>query len=151
MLDAVRGYAQIASGLTEVTTKKALEVVRALQPGAVDAGAIGDRVQGLADDLVATSRQNRELLVGLVRTEVDRAVGRMGFVREEELAAVRRHVQRLETQIAALRDERTPEPARTPPRSRSRAASGSQPSRTKPAGSAAKPAGSAAKPAGGGS
>jgi hypothetical protein len=38
-----------------------------------------------------------------VRTEVDRAAGRLGFVREEELAAVRRHVSRLETQLAEVR------------------------------------------------
>jgi ribonuclease E len=39
------------------------------------------------------------LVVGLVRTEVERAVGRVGFVREEELAAVRAHVDRLEDQL----------------------------------------------------
>ena len=38
--------------------------------------------------------------------EVDRAAGRMGFVREEELAAVRRHVARLEDQVADLRGSR---------------------------------------------
>ena len=43
----------------------------------------------IAEDLMEQSRTNRELVVGLVRTEVDRAVGRVGFVREEELAAVR--------------------------------------------------------------
>jgi hypothetical protein len=50
--------------------------------------------------VVANSKQNSELIVGLVRTEVDRAVGRLGFVREEELAAVRRHVERLERALA---------------------------------------------------
>ncbi|NQW72267.1 MAG: hypothetical protein HQ453_06020 [Actinobacteria bacterium] len=61
------------------------------------------QVQELADDLVATSKNNRELLVSMIRSEVDRAVGRMGFVREDELAALRRHVQRLEQQIDELR------------------------------------------------
>ena len=65
-------------------------------------GAAG-QVAKLADDLVETSEQNRELIVGLVRTEVDRAAGRMGFVREEELAAVRRHVSRLESSLAEVR------------------------------------------------
>ena len=60
-------------------------------------------MQALTDDLLEQSTQNRELLVGLVRTEVDRAAGRLGFVREEELAAVRRHVSRLETQLAEVR------------------------------------------------
>ena len=61
-----------------------------------------NQVQELADDLVATSRNNRELLVAMIRSEVDRAVGRMGFVREDELAALRRHVQRLEKQLTEL-------------------------------------------------
>jgi hypothetical protein len=60
-------------------------------------------VQELADELLETSKQNRELLTGLIRTEVDRSAGRMGFVREEELAAVRRHIARLENQIADMR------------------------------------------------
>ncbi len=121
MLDALRGYVQLASGLTEVTVAKAREAVAALLtqgldldnvpdvPGkdsAVDAAKVAaSQVQGLADELLETSKQNRELLTGLVRTEVDRAAGRLGFVREEELAAVRRHVSRLETQLAEIRAE----------------------------------------------
>jgi polyhydroxyalkanoate synthesis regulator phasin len=64
---------------------------------------IKGQVQELADDLLSTSRNNREMLLGLVTSEVDRAVSRMGFVREDELAAVRRHVQRLEKEIAEFR------------------------------------------------
>jgi polyhydroxyalkanoate synthesis regulator phasin len=64
---------------------------------------IKGQVQELADDLLSTSRNNREMLLGLVTSEVDRAVSRMGFVREDELAAVRRHVQRLEREIAEFR------------------------------------------------
>lgn len=41
------------------------------------------------------------MLIGLIRTEVDRTVGRMGFVREDELAALRRQVQRLEEELRA--------------------------------------------------
>ncbi len=33
----------------------------------------------------------------MIRTEVDRAVGRLGFVREDELAALRARVERLES------------------------------------------------------
>jgi polyhydroxyalkanoate synthesis regulator phasin len=121
VLDALRGYVQLASGLTEVTVSKAREAVAALLtqgldldnvpdvPGkdsAVDAAKVAaTQVQGLADELLETSKQNRELLTGLVRTEVDRAAGRLGFVREEELAAVRRHVSRLESQLLEIRAE----------------------------------------------
>ena len=119
MLDALRGYVQLATGLTEVTVGKAREAAAALLAQGLDLTSVPDvpgkdsavsaatvaasQVQGLADDLLETSKQNRELLTGLVRTEVDRAAGRLGFVREEELAAVRRHVSRLETQLAEVR------------------------------------------------
>ena len=119
MLDALRGYVQLATGLTEVTVAKAREAAAALLSQGLDLEKVPDvpgkdsavsaatvaasQVQGLADDLLETSKQNREMLTGLVRTEVDRAAGRLGFVREEELAAVRRHVSRLETQLAEVR------------------------------------------------
>lgn len=119
MLDALRGYVQLATGLGEVTVAKAREAAAALLsqgldlekvpdvPGkdsAVDAAKVAaGQVQALTDNLLEQSSQNRELMVGLVRTEVDRAAGRLGFVREEELAAVRRHVSRLETQLAEVR------------------------------------------------
>ena len=109
MLDDLRSYLQMASGLTEATASKAKEVVTALlsqgmtlSSKAMPAPDMMGQVQELADDLVNTSRNNREMLVGMIRAEVDRAVGRMGFVREDELAALRRHVQRLEKQLADL-------------------------------------------------
>ena len=92
MLDALRGYVQLATGLTEVTVAKAREAAAALLSQGVDldegrrrprsrlrlsaATVAASQVQDLADDLLETSKQNRELLTGLVRTEVDRAAGR---------------------------------------------------------------------------
>lgn len=109
MLDDLRTYLQMATGVTEATTAKAREVVSgllasgmALTAKAVPAPDMVGQVQELADDLVETSRNNRELLTGTIRAEVDKAVGRMGFVREDELAAVRRHVQRLQVQVTEL-------------------------------------------------
>ena len=119
VLDALRGYVQLATGLTEVTLSKAREAAAALLSQGLDLDGVPDvpgrdtavdaakgaatQVQGLADDLLETSKQNREMLTGLVRAEVDRAAGRLGFVREEELAAVRRHVSRLESQLIEIR------------------------------------------------
>ena len=134
VLDDLRNYLQMASGLTEATASKAKEVVTglvstgmSLSTKAIPAPEMMGQVQELADDLVATSRNNREMLVGMIRAEVDRAVGRMGFVREDELAALRRHVQRLEAQLNGLQmaaerppqtypatPEPAPEPAREP-------------------------------------
>jgi polyhydroxyalkanoate synthesis regulator phasin len=128
VLDDLRNYLQLASGLTEATASKAKDAVTgllahgvSLSSKALPAPEMMGQVQELADDLVATSRNNREMLVGMIRAEVDRNVGRMGFVREDELAALRRHVQRLEKQIAdvqqdlsAVKDAATP-PAQTYP------------------------------------
>lgn len=109
MLDDLRSYLQMASGLTEATTGKARDAVTgllaqglSLSARAVPSADVMGQVTELADELVTTSRNNREMLVGMIRAEVDRNVGRMGFVREDELAALRRHVQRLEKQVSDL-------------------------------------------------
>ena len=100
MLEGLRGYLQLASGVTEVTAIKARDAAMSLvNQGLQWTGKTPDvmgSVQDIADDLVATSKQNREMLVSMIRSEVDRAVGRMGFVREDELAALRARVERLE-------------------------------------------------------
>jgi len=115
MLEDIRGYLQLASGLTEVTAAKAREIAMALVGQGMSlstkAPDVVGQVQELADDLVATSKGNRDLLTGMIRTEVDKAVGRMGFVREDELAALRRHVQRLETEVGELRSDLAQRPA----------------------------------------
>ena len=107
--DDLKAFAQMASGLTVATTAKAREVATALlsqgvslSSKAVPPPQMVGQVQELADNLVTTSRDNRELLVGMIRSEVDKAVGRMGFVREDELAALRRHVERVEAQVDGL-------------------------------------------------
>ena len=108
MLDALRSYAALASGLTEATATKAREVAGALVEQALALTGKGTDLTGqvtdLADDLLETGKENREALTQLVRAEVDRAIGRVGFVREDELAALRRHVQRLEQELGQVRD-----------------------------------------------
>ena len=103
MLNDLRGYLQLANGLTDVTAAKAKEMAANLiAQGLILSTKAPDlvgQVQELADDLLSTSRNNRDMLKGLVRSEVDRSVSRMGFVREDELAAVRRHIQRLEQEL----------------------------------------------------
>src|SRR6056297_3155406 len=105
MLEGLRGYVQLATGLTEVTASKAKDAAMSLvNQGLSVPGKTPDvvgSVQDIADDLVTTSKNNREMLVGLIRTEVDRAVGRMGFVREDELAALRTRLEHLEAQVRA--------------------------------------------------
>lgn len=115
MLNDIRGYFQMASGLTEVTAAKAREIAMSLVGQGVNlstkAPDVVGQVQELADELVATSKGNRDLLSGMIRTEVDKAVGRMGFVREDELAALRRHVQRLESEMSEFRTDISQRPS----------------------------------------
>lgn len=106
MIDALRAYLQLASGLAEVSAAKAKEAAALIVTQGAEVTKSPDTVTSgistMAEDFVEQSRTNSEILLGLIKTEVDRAVGRMGFVREEELAAVRRHVQRLENQLGAV-------------------------------------------------
>jgi polyhydroxyalkanoate synthesis regulator phasin len=103
VLDVIRGYLSVAEGLTDISVQRAKAVADLLlSQSSAAADKSSEQISALAEDLVKQSQTNRDLLIGLIRTEVDRTVGRMGFVREEELAAVRSHVQRLEAQIKAL-------------------------------------------------
>jgi len=111
MLGALRSYLQLASGLTDVTRQRAVTAARQLldQGGEVvdlavsqTVGAgVGRQVQSLAEDLIATSKTNRDLLIGLIRTEIERAVARLGLVGADELATVSQLVGRLQSQLDA--------------------------------------------------
>ena len=85
VLDGLRGYLQLATGLTDVTRERALAAAKALVAqgeagvGAVVPASVRTQVSALADDLVATSKANRDLLVSLVRVEVERSVARLGL------------------------------------------------------------------------
>jgi hypothetical protein len=62
---------------------------------------VAKQIQGLAEDLFATARTNRDLLIGLIRTEVERTVNRLGLVGADELNAMARVVERLQNQLDA--------------------------------------------------
>src|SRR5262245_12468938 len=99
VMDALRGYVQLASGLTEVTRQRAMKTAKQLlqQTGAdsLTSGLTG-RVSELADEIVATSKSNRALLQAIITNEVEGAVARLGFVRAEEVAALRRRLENIE-------------------------------------------------------
>jgi len=113
IVDALRGYLQLANGLTEVTRQRAVAAARslleqgeeafqeAISQAAPGVDGLSRQVQALADDILATSRLNRDLLVGLIRSEVERAVAAVGLVSTEDLAAMARKVTRLERQLDA--------------------------------------------------
>ena len=91
-MDPARGLVDLFTALGETAVQRGFQLAAGL--GAAD---LPTTVAGMADD----SRANADLMVSLVRSEVDKAVARMGFVREEELSALRRHVERLEAALRA--------------------------------------------------
>lgn len=125
-LDALRGYVQLASGLTEVTRRRAVDEAKALLAQRPDldqivsaqadtgkrVSAARGQVQTLADELMATSKSNRDLLGAFVRAELERGVAALGLVRAEELDDLRARLARLEadspTAPTASRSTRKP-------------------------------------------
>ena len=111
VLDGLRGYIQLASGLTDVTRDRARAVVKSvLAQGEAGVGVVvptpvRTQVGALTDDLLATSRANRDLLLNLVRAEVERSVARLGLVSGQELAAATRRSTSLERRVEELEDE----------------------------------------------
>ncbi len=102
MFDAVKNYLSLASGVTEVTRQRAVNAAKAL----VSSGeATAEQVSGLADDLLTTSRNNRDTVVALIRYEVDRALTRLGLATSEEIAALAQRITDLETELATLQKE----------------------------------------------
>src|SRR5882757_8459995 len=92
MRDALRTCLQIAGGLTEATRRRTADAAKdLLDQAGIDVGnlqqrigaAIPAEVQTLADELMASGRANRDLLVGLIREEVDKTMGRVGRIADE--------------------------------------------------------------------
>lgn len=99
MRDALKNYLALANGLTEVTRQRAEAAARAL---VAQGEAAAEQVRPLAEDLVNASRANRENLAALVRTEVDKALGRMGIVTAEEVARLQRRLQTVESTMRGV-------------------------------------------------
>jgi BMFP domain-containing protein YqiC len=108
VLDGLRGYLQLASGLTDVTRERARAAARSVvaQGGqgvdAVVPEQVKAQVSTLTEDLLAASKANRDLLMHLVRGEVERQVARLGLVSRAELDAERRRADRLEAKVREL-------------------------------------------------
>ena len=105
-LESVRGYLQLASGLSEMTRTKAVEVANDLMslPGLAGPAAMAGQVSQLADELVAAALANRANLVSLIRGEVESAIGRSGYVSVAELDKARGMVARLGAELDEIRD-----------------------------------------------
>ena len=116
MKDALKGYLALANGLTEVTRQKATAAAKAL---VAQGEATAGQVTGLADDLLAQSKSNREALSALVKFEVDKALGRVGLASAEEVAELTARIKSLEGQ---LREATKPAKAAAPAKATAAAA-----------------------------
>lgn len=86
-------YLDMASGLTKITQKRAEQVVRSL----VKQGEVAtDRAEKTVDELLSRSEANRKAAAQIVRSEVDKAVERLGLVRQRDLRALERRIDELE-------------------------------------------------------
>lgn len=108
--ESVKGYVQLASGLTEglteLTRSRASEAAHGLLSLPAAGIATGSKVAvhagALAEELLvaATSHGN---LTALVRSEVDAAVTHLGLVPAEKLEESRAEAARLRAELARLR------------------------------------------------
>jgi polyhydroxyalkanoate synthesis regulator phasin len=99
MRDALRQYLAMASGLVEVTKNRATPVARAL---VAQGEATRDQVSDLVEDLITTSKANRDALVNLVGYEVERSLGRIGVASADEVKALTSRVRELERAVKDL-------------------------------------------------
>jgi hypothetical protein len=143
VLDGLRGYLQLANGLSDVTRERARVAAKSLVAqgeagvGAVLPAPLKAQVSSLTEDLIATSKANRALLIGLVGTEVERATARLGLAMAGELDAAKRRAQGLEQRVADL-ERQVREAVGGVTRSTASAAEGAAPTRSQtPAGPSA--------------
>lgn len=125
VMDALRGYVQLASGLTEVTRQRAQAAAKALiqQTGAESlTTGLTTKVSDLAEEIVATSKSNRQLLQAIVANEVEGAVAKLGFVRAEEVSALARRIDSLEKELAEKKPAVSTPPIKQAPASKQAAA-----------------------------
>ena len=99
VLDAVKNYLALATGLTEVTMQRATAAAKAL---VASGEARAESVSTLAEDLIAASARNREAVNALVRFEVERTLGRVGLAGVDQLDAAMARIAALEARIRTL-------------------------------------------------
>jgi len=107
VFESVRGYVQLASGLSELTRARATEAAHgllSLQGAGIESGSkLAVQVSALAEELLAAATANRHNLTALVRSEVDAAVNRIGLVPAEQLQESQAEVAALRAELAASR------------------------------------------------
>lgn len=95
--EAVQNYVNLVNGLTKTTRARAAAGAKALLAQAGLEDVASGRVGRLAEEIIAASRANRELMGNLIASEVEQVVSRLGLARAEE-------VQQLRAEVASLRE-----------------------------------------------
>src|SRR5690606_20026308 len=126
VVDVVRAYLEAASGLTELTRKRAVAAAKVLirdgderaaaaarsaDTGGSGTGSgespllgtrVGPSIQALATELIETSQSNRAALGRLVEEEVARVLDRLDLVPRDDYDRLARRVAELERRLAAV-------------------------------------------------
>jgi polyhydroxyalkanoate synthesis regulator phasin len=86
-------YLDTATSLTEVTRKRAEQVVRNL----VKQGEIAaERAERAVDELLKRTETNRKAVAALVKKETERAVAGLGLARQRDVERLERKVERID-------------------------------------------------------
>ncbi len=107
-------YVDLAVDFTQVTQKRAEQVVRTLvRRGEVEAGK-GEKT---VEDLLDWANQNRKAISGIVKSELEEVVRRLGLARQPDIEQLQAQISHLEAMIrslgwtaAAMRPEPPPSP-----------------------------------------
>lgn len=99
MNTAWQRYANLVTGLTQVTQTHAEQVVRVLvRRGDVEAS----RGEKVVEDLLDRVTQNRNVIANLVKSEVEQAARRLGLARQSDINRLEAKITRLEAMIRNL-------------------------------------------------
>jgi hypothetical protein len=126
VFESVRGYVELASGLTELTRARALEAAQGLlslpASGIATGGKVASQAGALADELMVAAAANRSNLKALVRSEVDVAITHLGLglVPAAKLYEAQAESARLRAEVSRLR--LAPSKAAAPKRAAKKAA-----------------------------
>jgi polyhydroxyalkanoate synthesis regulator phasin len=96
--DEIRRMALITSGVVELTRNRAEAIVRDL----IKSGDLqGSQASQAVRDLMERSRQNRDELLNLIRTELRNQVEHVGLATKRDVERLERRIARLENRAGA--------------------------------------------------
>jgi polyhydroxyalkanoate synthesis regulator phasin len=97
--EGLQRYVELASDLTRTTLGTTERVLaQFVRQGEVAA----EHAERLVDEVVARSIAGSDALAQLIRSEVEQAVERAGYVRAEEVDGLRREIDNLRARLVAL-------------------------------------------------